>query len=259
MDNILLIPQLPLSFMASVLAIQLDIYPHSAETGEVLWPARQAFGYLIGISFAVIFPLIFIAFRVNPIAGFFSTYIWAQPREPDEEPIYVPLSPKLKDFHTHIPGLRRLWEWRRYLSAQSGTSSSNTGMVSSDLQGEKWSSAVETDYPLHRWGLGLRRVFRRKAMEDLDGGNGKQGSEHGGKYDGDDLGQVRNYKQTMAYGAMKETVKEVRGGDDEVQEESKGKLRGAVDGVTERMKASVSRRRVVARVDLEKGDLRQDH
>lgn len=41
-----------------------------------------------------------------------------------------------------------------------------------------------------------------------------------------------------------------------MQEESKGKLRGAVDGVTERMKASVSRRRVVARVDLEKGDLR---
>jgi hypothetical protein len=42
--------KLPLSFMSSVFAIQIDAFPHNFETGEVNWPVGEAMG-LICASF----------------------------------------------------------------------------------------------------------------------------------------------------------------------------------------------------------------
>jgi hypothetical protein len=38
--------QLPLSFMSSIFAIQIDAFPHNEETGEVSWPLGRVMSLL---------------------------------------------------------------------------------------------------------------------------------------------------------------------------------------------------------------------
>lgn len=45
-DNQLTRQQLPLSFMSSFLAIQIDIFPKNEESGEVDWPFGEVSAYL---------------------------------------------------------------------------------------------------------------------------------------------------------------------------------------------------------------------
>ncbi|KAI0880869.1 uncharacterized protein GGS22DRAFT_197215 [Annulohypoxylon maeteangense] len=78
---------LPLSFMSSVFAIQVDVFPRDA-TSQIAWPIDEVMGLLFGISFAVIIPLIIVAFRVNQISSAFSKaagYIWPSKNLPVEE------------------------------------------------------------------------------------------------------------------------------------------------------------------------------
>ncbi|KAK3989115.1 hypothetical protein QBC44DRAFT_381891 [Cladorrhinum sp. PSN332] len=65
---------LPLSFMSSFLAIQVDSFPKDAETGEVSWPVRQAMIFLFGLSLAIIVPFTIVAFRVNQLSAYFGKY-----------------------------------------------------------------------------------------------------------------------------------------------------------------------------------------
>ncbi|KAI1359749.1 hypothetical protein F5Y08DRAFT_344349 [Xylaria arbuscula] len=60
---------LPLSFISSLFAIQIDAYPHDPQTGEVNWPLGKSLGLLLGISFAVIL-FIALAFYVRRISIF---------------------------------------------------------------------------------------------------------------------------------------------------------------------------------------------
>ncbi|KAI1171710.1 hypothetical protein F4777DRAFT_43189 [Nemania sp. FL0916] len=61
---------LPLSFISSVFAIQIDVFPHDEQTGELNWPLNQALGLLFGISFGVIFLVAFLGFYINKISRF---------------------------------------------------------------------------------------------------------------------------------------------------------------------------------------------
>ncbi|KAI2463165.1 hypothetical protein F4781DRAFT_440881 [Annulohypoxylon bovei var. microspora] len=73
---------LPLSFMSSVFAIQVDVYPRD-EKG-VSWPIQQVMGLLFGVSCAIIIPLITVAFKVNRISGLFAhvmNHIWPFERQ----------------------------------------------------------------------------------------------------------------------------------------------------------------------------------
>ncbi|KAI0536185.1 hypothetical protein GGR58DRAFT_528552 [Xylaria digitata] len=62
---------LPLSFISSVFAIQIDIFPHDEKTGELNWPVREAMGLLFGISFGVILLVALLGFRIHRISRFF--------------------------------------------------------------------------------------------------------------------------------------------------------------------------------------------
>jgi hypothetical protein len=86
--------------MSSVFAIQIDVYPHHADTGEVNWPLRQAMGLLcafpprtpvpshvpvvfvnsmliqpppVGISIAVILLIALIGLNINRISSYYTT------------------------------------------------------------------------------------------------------------------------------------------------------------------------------------------
>ncbi|KAI0975130.1 hypothetical protein F4678DRAFT_457396 [Xylaria arbuscula] len=61
---------LPLSFLSSVFAIQVDSYPHDEKTGELNWPVRDVMGLLFGISFVVILLIAVLGFRIHSIARF---------------------------------------------------------------------------------------------------------------------------------------------------------------------------------------------
>ncbi|KAK4248638.1 hypothetical protein C7999DRAFT_30872 [Corynascus novoguineensis] len=63
---------LPLSFMSSVFAIQIDAFPHNPETGEVNWPVGEAMGLIFGIAFGMILLIAFVGFYVNRISRFFT-------------------------------------------------------------------------------------------------------------------------------------------------------------------------------------------
>ncbi|KAK4158875.1 hypothetical protein QBC43DRAFT_248639 [Cladorrhinum sp. PSN259] len=65
---------LPLSFMSSLLAVQVDTFPKDADTGQVSWPVRQAMILLFGLSFAIIIPFTIVAFRVNQLSAYFGKY-----------------------------------------------------------------------------------------------------------------------------------------------------------------------------------------
>ncbi|KAI0893116.1 hypothetical protein F4806DRAFT_499305 [Annulohypoxylon nitens] len=62
---------LPLSFMSSVFAIQVDVYPRKGASDDIAWPINQLMGLLFGISCAVILPLLIVAFSVNEISMYF--------------------------------------------------------------------------------------------------------------------------------------------------------------------------------------------
>ncbi|KAK4096981.1 hypothetical protein N658DRAFT_500971 [Parathielavia hyrcaniae] len=66
---------LPLSFITSFFALEIDIFPKSAETDETLWPVGQVSGYLFGFSAVIFIPLIVLALYVNKlIANIKQTY-----------------------------------------------------------------------------------------------------------------------------------------------------------------------------------------
>lgn len=54
-------------------------------------------------------------------------------------------------FHTHIPGLRRLWKWQQYLQRSRR----------SPFSGSRWDDRYTTDYPLHHFLTGIRRFLSR--------------------------------------------------------------------------------------------------
>ncbi|KAL2266669.1 hypothetical protein VTJ83DRAFT_6021 [Remersonia thermophila] len=58
---------LPLSFITSFLALEIDIFPKSEETQENHWPLVDVSGYLFGISAAIFIPLIVLALYVNKL------------------------------------------------------------------------------------------------------------------------------------------------------------------------------------------------
>ncbi|KAJ3567999.1 hypothetical protein NPX13_g6570 [Xylaria arbuscula] len=62
---------LPLSFISSLFAIQIDAYPHDPQTGEVNWPLGKSIGLLVGISTAVILviALVYYAWRIWIFSG----------------------------------------------------------------------------------------------------------------------------------------------------------------------------------------------
>ncbi|KAI1172766.1 hypothetical protein F4777DRAFT_560431 [Nemania sp. FL0916] len=60
---------LPLSFISSLFAIQIDVFPQDSKSGDVKWPWREAFGLIFGISSGVILLIIFL-FRDTLISHF---------------------------------------------------------------------------------------------------------------------------------------------------------------------------------------------
>ncbi|KAH7303392.1 hypothetical protein B0I35DRAFT_517349 [Stachybotrys elegans] len=224
---------LPLSFMSSVFAIQIDAFPHNPETGEVNWPVREAMGLIFGIAFAMIILMGFIGFYANRISRFFTEYFGPaslppvgppggahasdsdsdpdqsdimershrrRPRPESTEPSRQPRNKhKLASeaspvdtldlvrasnreyaplfghwhFHSKIPLVRRLWEYRVYYSTpkkksggggsrpSSATSSSHDARYDDGgrrvAETSSWgqetddlSEAIEWDYALHR-------------------------------------------------------------------------------------------------------------
>ncbi|KAK4185296.1 hypothetical protein QBC35DRAFT_18484 [Podospora australis] len=156
---------LPLSFLSSVFAIQMDIFPHDEESGEISWPADRALGYLFGVSFAVILPLCYIALRVERIANFYRTYFGPEPR--DSIPgVYAPFfGLGTVHLHTRIPLLRRLWEWRTYVKSRLQASSPNNSPGKDGVEAQEFRDRVEKakDYPLHRMASGLWHILFRWA------------------------------------------------------------------------------------------------
>ncbi|KAI0552777.1 hypothetical protein F4679DRAFT_591618 [Xylaria curta] len=61
---------LPLSFLSSVFAIQIDVFPHDEKTGELNWPVREAMSLLFGISFGIILLVALLGFHINRISRF---------------------------------------------------------------------------------------------------------------------------------------------------------------------------------------------
>ncbi|KAK4149190.1 hypothetical protein C8A00DRAFT_38221 [Chaetomidium leptoderma] len=58
---------LPLSFITSFFALEIDIFPKNKETGGMNWPIGQVSGYLFGFSAVIFIPLIFLALYVNKL------------------------------------------------------------------------------------------------------------------------------------------------------------------------------------------------
>ncbi|KAI1101144.1 hypothetical protein F4804DRAFT_347926 [Jackrogersella minutella] len=70
---------LPLSFMSSLFAIEIDVFPKNKK-GENEWPLRQVMSLLFGISGIVIIILVTVSFSANQISTLFTrvkNYIWA--------------------------------------------------------------------------------------------------------------------------------------------------------------------------------------
>ncbi|KAH6839514.1 hypothetical protein B0I37DRAFT_235814 [Chaetomium sp. MPI-CAGE-AT-0009] len=65
---------LPLSFMSSVFAIQIDAFPHNPETGEVNWPLANVMGLLFGLSLGTILIVAFLGFYINRISRLYAKY-----------------------------------------------------------------------------------------------------------------------------------------------------------------------------------------
>ncbi|KAL1871121.1 hypothetical protein Daus18300_004866 [Diaporthe australafricana] len=62
---------LPITFLASLLAIDITSFPHN-DAGNLSYSPQWAFSRLFGITLAVSLPLIFLAFKVNEASDFFS-------------------------------------------------------------------------------------------------------------------------------------------------------------------------------------------
>ncbi|KAI5860653.1 hypothetical protein GGS23DRAFT_613517, partial [Durotheca rogersii] len=69
---------LPLSFMNSFLAISVAQFPHDQESGDISWPLSYLCGLLFGVSFAVIIPLILLAFNIKWLTAPWTTFreVW---------------------------------------------------------------------------------------------------------------------------------------------------------------------------------------
>ncbi|KAI1745388.1 hypothetical protein F4680DRAFT_402066 [Xylaria scruposa] len=65
---------LPLSFLSSVFAIQIDVFPHDEKTGQLNWPVGEAMGLLFGISLGIILLVALLGFRINRISHFCDEY-----------------------------------------------------------------------------------------------------------------------------------------------------------------------------------------
>ncbi|KAG7294401.1 hypothetical protein NEMBOFW57_004472 [Staphylotrichum longicolle] len=58
---------LPLSFITSFFALEIDIFPKNPETSETSWPIGQVASYLFGFSALIFIPLIVLALYVNKL------------------------------------------------------------------------------------------------------------------------------------------------------------------------------------------------
>ncbi|KAI1132545.1 hypothetical protein F5Y10DRAFT_230813 [Nemania abortiva] len=149
---------LPLSFISSVFAIQINAFPHDPQTGEVNWPLREALGLIFGISSAVIILIAFV-FRDTLISRFTERLNHITPvhrearrhnasnsgsiyrptfrttregHQPGQSPAMFgqssnqssDVSPKYAPlfgrwlFHTRIPFIRMLWMYRSYADSE---------------------------------------------------------------------------------------------------------------------------------------------
>ncbi|KAI9162933.1 putative ankyrin repeat and protein kinase domain-containing protein 1 [Paramyrothecium foliicola] len=62
---------LPLTFMSSILALQIDVFPHNPETGELDWSLGTALSLVFGISFAMISLIALFGFYINRVSRLF--------------------------------------------------------------------------------------------------------------------------------------------------------------------------------------------
>ncbi|KAK3389995.1 hypothetical protein B0H63DRAFT_106260 [Podospora didyma] len=211
---------LPLSFIASFLAISVQEFPHDEESGEVMWGMGAIIEYLFGISIAVsAFILLVIGFfffrgkqkgrstsktpkgasdrRLKARAMSLYESDDSDSDEPslkpknyggnddgddesgrDEEDYerealrarYASLLSKWR-WHTHIPGVRRLWLWKLY-----PVSRSKRHRLRSQ---EQW----EWDYPLRRLrGIDFSLFWKNNSQPVAE----SYWSKHGDNDDGGD-------------------------------------------------------------------------
>ncbi|KAI1826109.1 hypothetical protein F4861DRAFT_134569 [Xylaria intraflava] len=136
---------LPLSFISSLFAIQVDSFPHNAQTGEINWPLGKAFGLLFGISFGVILVIAFIGFYINRISSFTKHY--------GRDPLPLRLSKHRydsdsdSDCSTTSAGSSSIQDSDVYPMGETGTSSTGS------------SSSFDWKYTLHPAQL-LPNIFR---------------------------------------------------------------------------------------------------
>ncbi|KAF7523488.1 hypothetical protein G7054_g11743 [Neopestalotiopsis clavispora] len=62
---------LPISFLSSLFALDIDIFPHN-DDGDLKYSPGWAFSWLFGMTIAVSLPLVLLAFYVNEVASFWT-------------------------------------------------------------------------------------------------------------------------------------------------------------------------------------------
>ncbi|KAK4445379.1 hypothetical protein QBC34DRAFT_164894 [Podospora aff. communis PSN243] len=196
---------LPMSFTASFFALNVDRFPKNQESGEPDWPFSTIATYIFGISIAfsglvLLLVGLWLAYRRrrNPRRRQRRTHRHAGPIHPpldnkkqihdndfeshrgsehsywesdntgDEETQYAHLFNRWT-WHTHIPYVRRLWEWKLYKIRRQ------KHLMRRSQEGMEW------DYPLSRWRYRIVWVFRglgrsvrrrwwvwRRSLEDVE-------------------------------------------------------------------------------------------
>ncbi|KAK3308398.1 uncharacterized protein B0T15DRAFT_107138 [Chaetomium strumarium] len=133
--TIVTIISLPLMFMASFFALDVDAWPKDAASGETKWQLGQVSSYLFGVSAGVSIPLILVAFYMTGYIG----------SHPTTRHKYAPIFGDLT-FHTKIPVLHHLWKYRQYHRTSRVVRKAQKGK---HLYKEVTEDKYIADYPLH--------------------------------------------------------------------------------------------------------------
>ncbi|KAI8631754.1 hypothetical protein F5Y19DRAFT_424716 [Xylariaceae sp. FL1651] len=166
---------LPLSFITSFLALDIDQFPKDEKSGETNWPLERAVAYLFGISAAFIVPFLVIVFRIDGISKLFERKTGLGPSirpGPDHDPgsesseddsdsdsevnfhldieddQFAPIFGRFM-FHVKLWGLRGLWEYRSYGGNE-------------DESVFNWNDEIDRDYPLRHYTTKIRNWFKNQ-------------------------------------------------------------------------------------------------